>query len=489
MISAVAAARTDWQRWRGMALAKRLRCLTALRRTIVAELEDIVAAIGERAGKPALDALLNDVMPTLALIDYYEQHAAQILRPERRPAAALFGRARFHVEYHPRGVVVVLAPFNLPFQLTLGPVVTAFAAGNAVVAKVSERTTGLVPLFTRLFDRAGFPAGAVRFLTGGPEVGETLVRARPDLVVLTGGAATGRRVMALAAENLTPVVLELGGKDPCIVFADAPFERAVHGAVYGAFANAGQVCVAAQRVYVERPLLERFAAAAAAAASALRVWPDDEADIGALVTPEAAARFESLIDDALARGARLRTASRVDGRVAAPVVLTGVNAKMRLLREEAFGPALPIVPFDTEEEAVALANASEFGLSASVWTSDRERGRRVASRLEVGSVAINDVLKHVGNPSTPFGGIKASGIGLARGPEGLRACCRVLSVMENASRVGRELNWFPYTRANRRAVEATIEWLYGDSSWLARIRLLWRLRDLDASPRPEEVKP
>jgi acyl-CoA reductase-like NAD-dependent aldehyde dehydrogenase len=465
MSSPIADARGDWQRWRSIPLAERLRCLRALRRTIVEELDAIVTAIGERAGKPALDALLNDVLPTLDLIAYYEKHAATILRPERRAATALFARARFHVEHVPRGVVLVLAPFNLPFQLTLAPVVTAFAAGNAVVAKVSERTAGLVPLFSDLFERAGFPVGAVRFLSGGPEVGETLVRARPDLVLLTGSVATGKRVMALAAEQLTPVVLELGGKDPCIVFADAPFERAVRGVVYGAFANGGQICVAAQRIYVERPLLERFAAGAAELAAELRVWPHEEADVAALASPAAAARFRSLVEDAVASGARTRTASRVDGRVASPVVLTDVTAAMRLMREETFGPALPIQPFDSEEEAI-------------VWTSDRERGRRVASRLEAGSVAINDVLKNIGNPSMPFGGIKASGIGVYHGPEGLRACCRPLSIMESRSRAASEPNWFPYTHARRRTIETMIAWLYADVSWLGRMRLLRKLRDL-----------
>jgi acyl-CoA reductase-like NAD-dependent aldehyde dehydrogenase len=481
----VAAARADRERWRGMALADRVRCLAALRRVIVEELDVIVRAVGERAGKPALDALLNDVLPTLSLVAYYEKHAARILRPERRAAPALFGRARFHVEHVPRGVVVVLAPFNLPFQLTLNPVVTAFAAGNAVVAKVSEQAAGLLPLLAGLLERAGFPQGAVRFVAGGPEEGEALVRSRPDLVLLTGSVATGKRVMAIAAENLTPVVLELGGKDPFIVFADAPFERTVRGAVYGAFANAGQICVAAQRVYVERPLAERFAAAAAAHAQELRVWPRADADVAALASPGAAARFAAMVEDAVAKGARLRTELRVEGKSASPVVLTDVTTDMRLLREETFGPALPIVPFDTEEEAVALANASEFGLSASVWTSDRARARRVASRLEAGSVAINDVLKNIGNPSTPFGGIKSSGIGVYHGPEGLRACCRPLSVMESASRAASEPNWFPYTRARRRAIEATIAWLYSDATWLGRWRLLRRLRDVSDESRME----
>jgi acyl-CoA reductase-like NAD-dependent aldehyde dehydrogenase len=476
MSDAVAQARADWQRWRHWSVAGRVRLLRALRLEIVARLDEIVHAVAEPFGKPAVEVLLNDVLPTLELINYYERHAARILRAQRRPATFLFQRARFHVEYQARGVVLVLAPLNLPLQLAFEPIVTAFAAGNAVICKLSEHTPGMVALFSDLFARAGFPPGAVRFETGGPEVGERLVRARPDLVFLTGGSATGKRVMALAAENLTPVILELGGKDPLLVFADAPFERAVAGAVYGAFANAGQICVAAQRVYVQRAIFARFVDAVVGQVEALRLAPTPEADLGSLATDAQAARFEALIDDAVKKGATLHTRHAVTGRRAAPVVLTGVTPAMRILREETFGPAMPIIPFDTEEQAIELANDSAFGLNGSVWTGDLARGARIASRIEAGSVAVNDVMKNIGNPHLPFGGIKGSGMGVYHGPEGLRAFCRPLAVMVNPSRAPREPNWFPYTLGKRGQLETMIAFLYSDASWLERLRLFVKLR-------------
>jgi acyl-CoA reductase-like NAD-dependent aldehyde dehydrogenase len=296
------------------------------------------------------------------------------------------------------------------------------------------------------------------------------------LVFLTGGSTTGKRVMALAAAELTPVILELGGKDPLLVFADAPFERAVNGAVYGAFANAGQICVATQRVYVQRPLLARFVDAVVARVGALRLAPAPNPDLGALASDEQAARFAALIEDAVAKGATLHTRHDIAHRRAAPVVLTGVTKGMRILREETFGPAMSIIPFDTEAEALELANDSEFGLNASVWSGDLARGARVASQIEAGSVAVNDVLKNIGNPHMPFGGVKASGIGAYHGPEGLRAFCRPLSVMVNPSRAPREPNWFPYTPAKRRELEAMIRLLYSGASWIQRLKLFGRLR-------------
>jgi acyl-CoA reductase-like NAD-dependent aldehyde dehydrogenase len=476
MRDAIGAARADWSRWRDLRVAERARLLGALRRVIVRRLADIVDVVGERSAKPAAEVLANDVLPTLEIIAYCEREAERVLHGERRPGSFLFGRAEFHVEHHARGVVLVLAPFNLPFQLTLAPAVTAFAAGNAVVCKVSERVDGLASLLGELLREAGLPAGAVRFVTGGPDVGEALVCARPDLVFLTGSLATGKRVMELAAASLTPVILELGGKDPMIVFADAPFERAVNAAVYGAFANAGQICVAVKRLYVERTLFPEFAAAVAARAAALKLWPEPDAELGALATDAQVADLRAVVADAVAQGATLRTPPKVRGRVMAPTVLTELGHDARVLREETFGPVLPIVPFDDEDEAVELANATDYGLNASVWTGDVERGRRIASRIEAGSVAVNDVLKNIGNPHLPFGGVKASGIGLYHGPEGLRAFCRPLSVMVSRERAAREPNWFPYTPAKRRALESLIELRHARPTLLGRLRLFGRLR-------------
>jgi acyl-CoA reductase-like NAD-dependent aldehyde dehydrogenase len=474
MTAAIAAARSAW-RGSMPSLPERRRRLAALRAVIVERVEEIARVIGEQTGKPKAETLLNDVIPALALIKYYEENAAKILRPERRPATLLFHRSRFEVEYHARGVVLVLAPFNLPFQLAVAPVISAFAAANAAVCKVSEHTPRVAALLRGLFEEADFAGGLVSFLAGGAELGEALVREKPDLVFLTGGTATGKRVMGLAAADLIPVILELGGKDPMIVFADAPFERAVAGAVYGAFANAGQICVAAQRIYVERPIFDRFVDEAARETNRLRVARGADSDIGPLVSAAQAERFAALVAEALDHGARLHTPFKISGRVASPAVLTGVPRQLPIMREEIFGPLMTVTPFDTEQEALELANDTPYGLNASVWTSDLQRGRRVAARIEAGSVAVNDVLKNIGNPHVPFGGIKGSGYGFYHGPEGLRAFCRPLSVMLNPGSARREPNWFPYTDEKARQLRAMIGLLYGGGSALAR---LWRLRKL-----------
>jgi acyl-CoA reductase-like NAD-dependent aldehyde dehydrogenase len=485
--STLAAARAAAPQWRDLGVRARARLLGKLRRSLAARRHVAAAVIERETGKPALEALINEVLPTLETLRYHERYAAGILAPQRRRGSVLFPGSRFHVEYHPRGVVLVLAPYNLPFQLALAPAVAALAAGNTVVVKVSERTPGIVPLLTELCSAAGFPPDVVTVQTGDAAAGEALVRARPDLVLLTGSTATGRRVLALAAESLTPVILELGGKDPMIVLADAPFERAVNAAVYGAFANAGQICVAVQRVYVERPLFQRFVAAAAARAAEVR----PVADTGPLISAVQAARFDALLADAVARGAVLHTGGGVRGRDAAPAVLTRVTDDMRIMQEETFGPALPIVPVEDETEAIRRANASPYGLSASVWTADLARGRRIAARLEAGSVAVNDVLKHVGNPDLPFGGCKQSGIGAYRGPEGLRAFCRPLAVTLSSGRARSEPNWFPYDAAKARRIDLLMGLRYEPAAFLERA---WRrlvtpsrrrrieTRDVEAAP-------
>jgi acyl-CoA reductase-like NAD-dependent aldehyde dehydrogenase len=349
----------------------------------------------------------------------------------------------------------------------MAPAVAALAAGNTVVVKVSERAPAVAALIEYLFAGAGFPPGVVTVRSDDAVAAEALVRAQPDLVLLTGSTATGRRVLELAAAAMTPVILELGGKDAMIVLADAPFERAVDAAVYGAFANAGQLCVAVQRVYVEQPLFARFVAAAAARAAQVRLG----ADIGPLHSVAQAARFEALVADAVARGAVLHTGGAVRGKRAAPAVLTGVTDDMRIMQEEISGPALPIVPVADEAEAIRRANASPYGLSASVWTTDPARGRRIAAALEAGSVAVNDVLKHVGNPDLPFGGCKQSGIGVYRGPEGLRAFCRPLAVTVNAGTARSEPNWFPYDAAKARHLDLLIALRYEPRALLKRA---WR---------------
>ena len=282
--------------------------------------------------------------------------------------------------------------------------------------------------------------------------------------------ATGRRVAQAAAQRLIPAILELGGKDPMIVFEDAHLERAVRGALYGAFSNAGQNCVAVERLYVQRSIYDRFVARLIEETAKLRVGGGIDADLGPIIAPAQIAIIEDHVADALAQGAKAAPAPTLqrEGNRLQPLVLTNVDHSMQVMREETFGPLLPVMPFADEAEAIALANDSAFGLNASVWTRDLARGRRVAGRLVCGACAVNDVLKNIGNPATPFGGAKQSGLGRYHGPEGLHALSRQKAIMVSRGTLTREPNWFPYDNTVHAALRALIQTLYGGGSSVAR---------------------
>jgi acyl-CoA reductase-like NAD-dependent aldehyde dehydrogenase len=466
-------AREAFSQWSRIPIRERIRCVHSLRNLIVRRMDDIAGHISEATGKTRTEAVLTELIPTLEIMKYYEKKSVSILRPERRKTTWSFPHSSSYVEYHPLGVVLVLAPWNFPFQLSVVPLISAVIAGNAVILKPSELTLTVGELIEGLCLEAGFPPHVVKTVCGDKETGERLVQTCPDLIFLTGSASTGAKVMEAAAQSLIPVILELGGKDPMIVFEDAPFERAVRGAVYGAFANAGQVCVSVERVYVQESIYDRFVEAAVGKTRDLRVGISEESDVGAMTSAHQISIFNDQVDDALQKGARLLTERKTQGPFVNMVVLKDVNHTMKIMREETFGPALSVMAFKTEAEAVALANDSPYGLNASVWTKDIEKGKRVASRLQAGNCAVNDVIKNVGNPSLPFGGTKRSGMGRYHGPEGLRSFCRTLSVMVNRGVALREPNWFPYGKELYESLRVYLDMFFSDKAAVAKLRGVW----------------
>lgn len=483
--AAVERGRGAFQAWSKTPLRQRLARLGRLREVIVEDLDAVVARVVAATGKPDLEALTGDVLTTLDALAYCEQHAERALASEPRPGYRLAPGSEFRVDYEPLGVIGVLSPWNYPLQLAMLPLVTALAAGDTVVLKPSELSASVGALIAELCARAELPAGVVQVVQGGPAVGEALVAARPDKIFFTGSVATGKKIVARAAEHLVPLELELGGKDPMVVFADAPLDRAVNGAVYGAFVNAGQACVSVERVYVEAPIYERFVTAVTRAALALRVGGGRAAELGPLIRPAQIELVEAQLDDALARGARLTTPRERQGNALRPLVLRDVNHEMRVMTEETFGPVLPVMPFASEAEAIELANGTRYGLNASVWTQDRARADRVVAALAVGNCAINDVLKNIANPHLPFGGERESGWGRYHGPEGLRAFSRIKAVMVSEGLADREMNWFPYRASSYEIVKSVLLAQHGPGSkldkagaiasqWLGAARGLWR---------------
>lgn len=462
---AMAAARAEFPAWRSTPPEDRAARLGGLRRRLVGIRDEVVGRISADTGKTRAEALTSDLLPTLELLRYLEKNAARILRPRRAHTPFIFRASTSRIEYRPRGVVLVIAPWNNPLQLSLVPAASALAAGNAVILKPSERAPATGEVMGRLFEHAGWEEGAFQVVDGGPEVARALVAAGPDLIFFTGGTENGRAVYEAAAARLIPVILELGGKDPMILFADADLDRAARGAVYGAFAHAGQHCVSVKRLYVEASVYEQFLQQVADETRSLAAT----SDWGRVIDDQVRAKAREQVREAVAAGARLLTPGDENQAGATPTLVADVEQSMPIVQDETFAPVLAARAFETEAEAADLANDSRFGLNASVWTQDEARADRVVRRLQTGNVYVNNVLVNVGNPWLPFGGTKASGIGRYHGADGLRAFCLEASVMVSRNRAGTEPNWFPRGE-QAGAIAELIELRYGDSgSWWGRL--------------------
>lgn len=454
-------ARQVFPAWSGKSVKERLQLLAPLRKYLLAHGEEIAAEIAKDTGKVLFEAYMTEIFPLVDMLKYYEKHAVSILRPQRRRTPLIFWPKQSKVIYKPIGVVAVIAPWNYPFQLSLIPVLSALIAGNTVILKPSEVTAMTGKLIEQVMQVLNLPKGVIQVLHGGKEVGAALVDSRPDKIFFTGSAATGKKIMATASEHLIPIELELGGKDPMIVLKDANLERAVNGAVWGAFTNSGQVCMSVERVYVHESLYRQFLDRVVEKVETLRQGEGVEAEIGSMTSMAQVEIVRDQLEDARQKGARILTGGGIDGMKIEPTVLTHVNHEMKIMTEETFGPVLPIMSFQTEEEAILYANESPFGLNASVWGNNRYSVRAVASQIESGSVCINDVIVNVANPHLPFGGIKSSGMGRYHGPEGLYSFSHAVAKMEDQGRRKSEINWYPYSQKKMNLLVKLAKLWYG----------------------------
>lgn len=443
---AVARARTLQPEWAARDVRERATALASLRRTIVREADHIVDVVRSETGKPAADVVMAEVMHAAAHAGWLATAAPGVLRPQRvSPRPAYTKRA--WLRYRPKGVAAVIAPWNYPFLLPFLPTATALAAGCAVVLKPSELTPRSGGLVAELAEAAGLPASLVQVVQGGADTGAALARADVDVVSVTGSTRTGHAVAAAAAERLVPVIAELGGKDPLLVLDDADVRRAARATVWGACFNAGQSCVSVERVYVDIRVYDAFVAQLERALDDVTAAGDPRRDIGPLISPRQVDVVLDQIADAVGKGAIVRRGGRrydVAGRsYVEPTLLTDVDHSMEVMREETFGPLLPVMAVGGDDDAVRAANDSEFALAASVWTADARRGRDVATRLRAGAVAVNDVAVNYGIPGLPFGGSGASGYGRQGGVEGLLAFCTSQTITDSRLLPPREIQWFP----------------------------------------------
>ncbi len=407
--------------WAAKPLKERIRILRKLQTLLIEELDEITAVMNQDNGKSRQDALI-EIFVTVDLMTQYMKQAPHWLRRRRvSPGLQIFKQC--YVEHKPHGVVAVIGPWNYPFVLLVPPIFSALLAGNAVIAKPSEVTAATGTMIESLFRRIPELAPFVRFLHGDGRVGAALVQSKPDLIYLTGSVATGKKIMQAAAENLTPVIFELGSKDPMIVLEDADIQQAAKWGVWGAFYNSGQTCVSVERVYVVAAVYEQFVQAVLAEASNLDIGYSPDVNnpfhMGPLTFQRQIDIIEDHLQDALAKGAKIIAGGKRDGMFMQPTVMVNVDHTMKLMQDETFGPIMPIMKVADETDAIHLANHSYMGLGASVWSRDLKRAERVAHQLETGSVNINDTITHFAIPNLPFGGVKQSGNGRAHGEEDL----------------------------------------------------------------------
>ncbi len=466
-------ARTAQVLWAQRSVAARSGELARLRVLIARQTQHISEVICEECGKVPLDALAGEILVTLEQMRYYERNACRLLQEKQvgKPGILYLG-TRFSEIYEAHGVVLIYAPSNYPFQLSVVPMISALLAGNAVILKCSERTPHVASLIESLCREAELPEGIVQVACEPPEISAGYLDAGPDMVFFTGSSEHGRKVGRRAAELMIPAVLELGGKDAALVFADCRIERTLEGVAYGAFSNAGQVCVGIKRLYLEQFIYKSFLDKFIERARKLRVGSSADSDFGPLPDGPGLDLLRSQVEDAVHRGATLHLPENgvIDG--GSPIILSEVTADARLMVEETFGPVVCVLPFKNEDEAVALANSSVFALSASVWTGNRERGRRVARRLNAGTCAVNDVIRNIANPYASFGGNQQSGHGRYHGPQGLYAFSRIKSLMIASDRIKREVNWFPFTRKTFEVLRKLLVFRHGMKGvigWLGRI--------------------
>jgi acyl-CoA reductase-like NAD-dependent aldehyde dehydrogenase len=447
--------------WAQLPLGDRARYMRRAGQAIIDQLDELAELLTREQGKPRNESYVMELVPTIDSLRWLADAGPGILEDERIPLPIFMKQKRARFTYEPLSVVGVIAPWNYPWSIPFGEVAVALMAGNGVVLKPASLTPLIGQRIQEVFERAGLPEGLVRTVHGGGAVGRALVESTAAKIFFTGSAQVGRGVGEECARRMKGSVLELGGKDPMIVCADANLPNAVSGCLWGGFANAGQTCSGIERVYVVRDVAERFIEGVVDGAQKLRVGDplDWETEIGPMVSDEQLEQVRKLVDDAVADGAKLHCGG-ADAPWFRPAVLTGVTHDMRIMREEIFGPVVPIVTVEDEDEAIALANDSVFGLGASVWTMNRAKGERIAGRLQSGMVWINDHMFSHGACSCSWGGVRDSGLGRSHSKFGLYECVNIKLVTWEPSRT-RDFWWFPYDESLGKAMQASAKLLYG----------------------------
>jgi acyl-CoA reductase-like NAD-dependent aldehyde dehydrogenase len=468
--AAVSRARQAQPAWAAIDVRKRLAILREFQRLLHEKKSSVAELITREAGKPYVEALLTEILVVLDAARFLIENAYRYLRDEPIPHGNITMKTKAgRLVREPYGVIGIVSPWNYPFSIPATETLAALAGGNAVLLKPSEFTSLTALELALLLHAAGVPKDVFQVIVGDGATGAILVSSSIDKLIFTGCVPTGKRIAKAAAERFLPVALELGGKDPMLVLDDADVEVASSGAVWGAFVNAGQACLSVERCYVHRSLYEPFLQACAGKARRLRVGNgmDPETEVGPLINERQLRLVESHVAEARAGGARVLVGGErlleLGPNFYAPTVLADVTHQMLVTREETFGPVLPVAPFDSDEEAIRLANDSEYGLAASVWTRNRARGDLLARRIQAGTVMVNDVVSCFGISEAPHGGVKASGMGRSHGRLGLEEMVRIKYLASDRLPGIKKVWWYGYGKSFARQMEGLLDWQFARS--------------------------
>jgi acyl-CoA reductase-like NAD-dependent aldehyde dehydrogenase len=476
--AAIQRARAAQPAWNAIGPKSRARVLRKFLELLNRQRDEVAALITREAGKPQVEALLTEMIPALDAAQFCAANAARFLQPEKiGHANPIMKTKKGYLLREPYGIVGIISPWNYPFSIPATEVIAALVMGNAVVLKPSELTPLCALRLQSILRQAGVPESTLEVVMGDGSAGAALLSCdQPvDKIVFTGSVRTGKQVAQAAAAKLIPSVLELGGKDPMIVLEDADVEVASSAAVWGAFVNAGQTCLSVERCYVHSTLLPQFVTACTEKTRKLRVGDGSRPDIevGPMIHERQLATVEKQVQDAVARGAKILVGGErlndIGPNFYAPTVIAGVDHTMAIMRDETFGPVLPIMAFDSEDEAVKLANDSEFGLAASIWTRDRARGEALACRIQAGMVMVNDCVSGFAICEAPHGGIKSSGIGRTHGLLGLEEMVRVKYVDSDLLPRMSKVWWYGYSQAFSEQMRGFVDFLFA-GRWDTRLK-------------------
>ena len=451
--------------WAARTIAERARYMTRALQKLVERQDEFIDVLLRESGKPRAEVIMLEIYSACDVLTYYAKHAADMLHSEKRH---LHGFMRFlkklRIEYCPLGVIGIITPWNGPFLISLSPTIQALLAGNTVLLKPSEVTPFSGKLVGDLLESVDLPDGVLTVLTGDGETGAALVEAGIDKISFTGSVKTGRSVAEACARQLIPCTVELGGKDPMIVCADANLDNAAGGAIVGAFLNSGHVCCGTERVYVLDEVADEFTQKVLDRVARLRQGNQGEFDVGAIFWDRQLEIIEAHVADAIAKGAKVLAGGRrnpnLDGLFFEPTVLADVNHDMLIMREETFGPILPIMRVSDLDEAVRLANRSEYGLGANIWTQDHRSGIELARKINTGSVCINDMAITYGVLEAPFGGLKNSGVGQVHGANALRGFTHPKPILIDRFGGRATAGIYPYSFKNEARMQQLIRILF-----------------------------